>query len=56
MKKYIKLDSTSHNADKDTTHVYRYMLDDKAYFIELTDKERYAFEDKYDIRLQYWRD
>lgn len=53
MKRYVK---SSHNADKDTTHVYKYILNGQTYFIELTDEQRDVFEDKYDIRLHYWRD
>jgi len=49
MKKYIK-------ANDQSTHVYKYTLDGQTYFIELTDEQRDVFEDKYNVRLHYWRD
>ena len=54
MKRYIRTDNT--HADKDTTHIYKYILDGRTQFIELTDEDRNVFEDKYDVQLSYWRD
>jgi len=49
VKRYIK-------SSEDETHVYRYTLNGKTYFIELSDDDRTAFENRYDVYLEYWRD
>ncbi len=49
MKRYIK-------SSEDENHVYKYSLNGKIYFIDLDDNDRAAFEDRYGVHLEYWRD
>lgn len=49
MKRYIQ-------SPEDETHIYKYSLNGKIYFIELNDSDRTAFENRYDVYLEYWRD